>query len=84
MTATLTPFIDIESVSVTCRQSPRVACGDLVLYRDASRLAPARLVQEANGGWLARDARHVDSLVYLESGSIASRLPQSDLIGEAV
>ena len=61
-----------------------VAAGDVVLYRTLQgNVTPARLVRMADGGWLAQDARNTRGLIYLDPESITSRLPRTDLIGEA-
>ena len=79
MAAKLLPF-----PPVTAPSSSRMDSGDVVLYRYEGQLVPARLVEPAGGGcWLARDARHTASLIYLEPESITARLPRQELLDEA-
>ncbi len=82
MTTKLLPFVPAaKPVSV---RSPLMQGGDVVLYRAEGQLIPARLVEPAGGGcWLARDARHTGSLIYLEPESITARLPRQELLDEA-
>ena len=80
MTTKLVPFVPAAKPSV----SSRMGSGDVVLYRHEGQLVPARLVEPAGGGcWLARDARHAGSLIYLEPESITARLPRQELLDEA-
>ena len=79
MTAKLLPFVPAEKPL-----SARMGSGDVVLYRSEGQLVPARLVEPAGGGcWLARDARHAASLIYLEPESITARLPRQEILDEA-
>ena len=86
------PFVEPEEhpldrvivLPATIRKDAAVP-GDVVLYRTPEGCtAPARLVEVAGGGcWLARDARHLRGLIYLDPESILARLPRTDLVGEA-
>ena len=79
MTAKLLPFVPAEKPF-----SSRMGSGDVVLYRHEGQLVPARLVEPAGGGcWLARDARHTASLMYLEPECITARLPQQEILDDA-
>ncbi len=81
MTARLLPFVPATNPAPARRT---MAEGDTVLYRSEGQLIPARLVEPAGGGcWLARDARHTGSLIYLEPESITARLPRQELLDEA-
>ena len=81
MTAKLLPFV-LAAKSAPARHA--MSEGDMVLYRSEGQLIPARLVAPAGGGcWLARDARHTGSLIYLEPESITARLPRQELLDEA-
>ena len=61
-----------------------LSCGDTVLYRAEGQEAPAKLIEDAGGGcWLARGARFMSQLIYLDPESIVLRLPRNDLRDEA-
>ena len=62
-----------------------LSCGDTVLYRtEGETQTPAVLVAPAGGGcWLARGARLLHQLIYLDPESIVLRLPRNDLGEEA-
>ena len=78
------PLDRVIVLSAAVRKQEAVA-GDTVLYRTPEgQIAPARLIEVAGGGcWLARDARHLRGLIYLDPESITARLPRTDLVGEA-
>ena len=61
-----------------------LSCGDTVLYRVEGQQTPAKLVSPAGGGcWLARSARLLHQLIYLDPESIILLLPRNDLRDEA-
>lgn len=61
-----------------------LSCGDTVLYTAEGQPTPAKLVAPAGGGcWLARSARFLHELIYLDPDSIVLRLPRNDLRDEA-
>lgn len=66
------------------RREVSLSCGDTVLYRAEGQKTPAVLVEDAGGGcWLARSARFIHKLIYLDAESIVLRLPRNDLRDEA-
>ena len=83
--------LPVSSLPANCVSMPRqiaetMHAGDLVLYRAEGAVAPAVLIEPAGGGcWLARDARHARSLLYLGAENIAGRLARvdADLLAEA-
>ena len=63
------------------RREVSLSCGDTVLYRtEDEKKTPAVLIAPAGGGcWLARGARLLHQLIYLDPESIVLRLPRNDL-----
>ena len=74
-----------DPASTGSRREASLSCGDTVLYRAGDETqTPAVLVAPAGGGcWLARGARLLHQLIYLDPESIVLRLPRNDLGEEA-
>ena len=74
-----------SSLPLRDKREVSLSCGDTVLYRtDREIETPAVLIAPAGGGcWLARGARLLHQLIYLDPESIVLRLPRNDLRDEA-
>lgn len=74
----------LASLPLRDKREVSLSCGDTVLYRAQGQQTPAILVEDAGGGcWLARSARFLHKLIYLDPESIVLRLPRNDLRDEA-